>query len=57
MQPYCATMPTLRDGTLHVELEPRPASCKPRDRWLAEENSKAVAACCGPSVEKCACCG
>lgn len=57
MQLYCASMPMLRDGTLHVELEPRPASCKPRDRWLAEEKATAIAACCGPSAGKSACCG
>jgi hypothetical protein len=56
MQLYCAAMPTIRDGALHVELAPRPASCKPRDRWLAEETSKAAAACCGPSASKSACC-
>lgn len=56
MQLYCAAMPTLRDGALYVELAPRPASCKPRDRWLAEENSKAAAACCGPSAVGGACC-
>ncbi|NEI24500.1 hypothetical protein GUK30_34795 [Rhizobium leguminosarum] len=57
MQLYCASTPTLRDGALHVDLAPRPASCKPRDRWLAEENAKAVTACCGPSDGKTACCG
>ncbi len=36
MQLYCAAMPTLRARAVHVELSPRPASCKPRDRWLAE---------------------
>lgn len=35
MQLYCASVPTLRAGAVHVELSPRPASCKPRDRWLA----------------------
>jgi hypothetical protein len=57
MQLYCAATPVLRAGAVHVELEPRPASCKPRDRWLAEENR--AAACCGPSAKtsgKNACC-
>jgi len=57
MQLYCASVPNVRDGALHVELAPRPASCKPRDRWFAEENAKAGTACCGPSAGKSACCG
>ncbi len=55
MQLYCASTPVLRDGALHVELAARPASCKPRDRWLAEETRK-TAACCGPSAGASACC-
>ncbi|PDT09870.1 hypothetical protein CO670_31350 [Rhizobium sp. J15] len=55
MQLYCAAMPVLCAGAVHVELSPRPASCKPRDRWLAEESRKA-AACCGPSATGSACC-
>ncbi|MBX4929098.1 DUF6428 family protein [Rhizobium binae] len=55
MQLYSAAMPVLRGGAVHVALSPRPASCKPRDRWLAEESRKA-AACCGPSVAGSACC-
>ncbi|MBB5662858.1 hypothetical protein GGE68_001030 [Rhizobium leguminosarum] len=55
MQLYCAAMPVLRAGAVHVALSPRPASCKPRDRWLAEENRKA-AACCSPSAAGSACC-
>jgi hypothetical protein len=46
MQLYCAGAPLLKDGSVHVSLEPRPASCKPRDRWLAETNRPT--ACCGP---------
>ncbi|PDS78004.1 DUF6428 family protein [Rhizobium sp. L43] len=49
MQLYCAATPVLSAGAVHVELSPRLASCKPRDRWLAEENSKA-AVCCGPAA-------
>ncbi|MGO7427854.1 hypothetical protein ACCT09_51070, partial [Rhizobium ruizarguesonis] len=45
----------LRAGAVHVTLSPRPASCKPRDRWLAQENSKA-AACCGPQAATSGCC-
>ncbi|TCL73977.1 DUF6428 family protein [Rhizobium sp. BK251] len=55
MQLYCASLPTLRGGAVHVELLARPASCKPRDRWLAE-NTKEAAACCGPAASKSGCC-
>ncbi len=51
MQLYCAAMPTLHAGAVHVELAPRPASCKPRDRWLAEQAQ--TAACCAPTSAKC----
>ncbi|OAP36780.1 hypothetical protein AU381_20120 [Sinorhizobium glycinis] len=54
VQLYCASLPRLRDDAVHVDLAPRPASCKPRDRWLAEEKSKAET-CCGPAA-KSACC-
>jgi hypothetical protein len=53
---YCAGLPMLPGGAVHVELTARPASCKPRDRWLAEESRKAVS-CCGPAIERSACCG
>ncbi|PDT08897.1 MULTISPECIES: DUF6428 family protein [unclassified Rhizobium] len=55
MQLYCAAIPILRGGAVHVDLSPRPASCKPRDRWLAAEIRKA-AACCGPSATGSGCC-
>ncbi|PZP65316.1 MAG: hypothetical protein DI604_24725 [Delftia acidovorans] len=49
---YCATAPRLVAGTFEVTLAARPASCKPRDRWLAEEQAKS--SCCGPaSTSKC----
>ena len=36
-----------------VTLEARPASCKPRDRWLEQERRETEAqSCCGP-VSKC----
>ncbi|MBB3611640.1 DUF6428 family protein [Rhizobium sp. BK602] len=56
MQLYCAALPVQRAGALHVELEPRAASCKPRDRWLAEQQQK-TSACCAPSSANSACCG
>lgn len=55
MQLYCASLPTLRGGAVHVELLPRPASCKPRDRWLVE-NAKGGAACCGLTASQSGCC-
>ncbi len=49
---YCASAPRLVAGTFEVFLAARPASCKPRDRWLAEEQAKS--SCCGPaSTSKC----
>lgn len=54
MQLHCASLPTLRAGAVHVELSPRAASCKPRDRWLAEQEK--AASCCG-SATAAGCCG
>ena len=34
---YCASAPRLVAGTFEVVLAARPASCKPRDRWLGTE--------------------
>lgn len=51
MQLYCASSPSIRDGTIHVELLARAASCKPRDRWLAEQAH--TAACCAPTTASC----
>lgn len=50
---YCAGSPRLTAGQFEVVLAPRPSSCKPRDRWLAEE--KAKSACCGPSASQSCC--
>lgn len=55
MSLYCAAVPTHRDSALHVELSPRPASCKPRDRWLSEQQTQS--SCCSPSATGQACCG
>jgi hypothetical protein len=59
MQLYCAGAPALRHGALHVDLMPRPASCKPRDRWLAGQAETVPVACCAPSAEGSSgkCCG
>lgn len=55
MQLYCATQPTIQEGAIYVDLAPRAASCKPRDRWLAEESQKA-SAYCSPTIETGSCC-
>ncbi len=55
MQLYCPATPALHSGAVHVDLVPRPACCKPRDRWLAEENRKA-SACSGPTQQTGSCC-
>ena len=54
MRLYRAAMPTLRAGTVHVELSPRPASCKPHDRWFAEQQAQSR---CGSTADRNACCG
>jgi len=54
MQLHRASYPAIIGDEIHVDLSPRPASCKPRDRWL-EEQSKA-SACCASSARK-PCCG
>ena len=51
MQLFCANAPVAEDGALHVALTPRPASCKPRDRWLAEHKSNKTR-CCGSAAAK-----
>ena len=56
MQLYCASAPALADDALRVDLVPRPSSCKPRDRWVAEQ-AKAAAACRGPAAGSIPCCG
>jgi hypothetical protein len=54
MQLHCADAPRQTDGILSVALLPRPASCKPRDRWLEEQNR--ARACCPPPRETQQCC-
>lgn len=51
---YCAAAPRLVAGTFEVFLAARPASCKPRDRWLAEKQAKS--SCCGPATGSLKCC-
>lgn len=51
MQLHRAAAPFTGSGEIVVELSPRPASCKPRDRWLAEQ--PAARSCCGPKTAQC----
>lgn len=55
MQIYCASAPVLEDDILRVDLVPRPSSCKPRDRWLAEQTT-AASSCCAPATGISKCC-
>ena len=43
MQLYRAAAIEIEAGAVHVRLARRPASCKPRDRWLVEQNALASA--------------
>jgi hypothetical protein len=54
MQLFSADNPRVDGQVMNIDLGPRPASCKPRDRWLAEKQASA-APCCGTST-KSACC-
>lgn len=51
MQLHRAALPRIEDGQIRVPLSARPASCKPRDRWLEEQKSCSAPAgaqpCCG----------
>jgi hypothetical protein len=55
MQLHRASLPRIADSAVHVALTARPASCKPRDRWL--ENHRKPSSCCAPSGNAQACCG
>lgn len=55
MRLYKAGSPEIVDGRVRVDLAPRPASCKPRDRWL-ENRAEGRARCCGGSAPAQACC-
>jgi hypothetical protein len=53
MQLYRAGEPQIVGDQVHVVLTPRPASCKPRDRWLAEQSRLEAAGCCGSKSQSC----
>jgi hypothetical protein len=52
MQIYRAERMDISD-VVRVKLSARPASCKPRDRWLVEQTTSS---CCAPKTAK-PCCG
>ena len=55
IQLHKAAMPLFGEDAIRVELSPRAASCKPRDRWLAAQERE-QASCCGPKSDT-SCCG
>ncbi|MGV1985662.1 DUF6428 family protein [Agrobacterium sp. 22-221-1] len=55
LQLYCAASPTVWEGAVYISLEPRPASCKPRDRWLTERSISTSSSCCASTAG--VCCG
>jgi len=56
MQLHRAGAPCIVDGVVQVALSPRPASCKPRDRWL-ENQTADTESCCAPRKDAQPCCG
>lgn len=50
MQLFQAANVEIHADRIAVDLTQRPASCKPRDRWLAEQQA---ASCCTPGVQPC----
>ncbi len=53
---YRASSVAIDGDVIRVELTQRPASCKPRDRWLEAQQAEQVS-CCKPSASKQPCCG
>ena len=54
MQLYRASGLEVDGDTVRVKLTQRPASCKPRDRWLDQQ--QAQSSCCAPSPAAKPCC-
>jgi hypothetical protein len=52
---YRASSITIEDDIVRVELSQRPASCKPRDRWLLQAADQG--ACCQTKKTEKPCCG
>lgn len=57
MQLHKAAMPKATDERVLVELSPRVASCKPRDRWLTEQSTASAACCATTASAGQKCCG
>jgi hypothetical protein len=55
IQLYRAASIDVDGDAVRVALTQRPASCKPRDRWL-EQQKQSQASCCGPSSAASSCC-
>ncbi|HWK68616.1 MAG TPA: DUF6428 family protein [Rhizobiaceae bacterium] len=55
MQLHKASAPVVADSAVLVELAPRAASCKPRDRWLAGQ-AATQATCCASLAQGRQCC-
>ncbi|MCL4067407.1 DUF6428 family protein [Pseudomonas sp. GX19020] len=49
MQLFRAAAPIITSDRIQIALSPRPASCKPRDRWLEQHQSS----CCAPRASGC----
>ena len=54
MQLYRASSLEINGDTVRVELTQRSASCKPRDRWLEQQEPQS--SCCAPSANAKPCC-
>ncbi len=55
MQLYRASAIEISGDIVRVELTQRPASCKPRDRWLEQQRTE-QASCCAPAQGAARCC-
>jgi hypothetical protein len=49
MRLYRAASVEAGSDAVRVVLTQRPASCKPRDRWLQQQRATGKTGCCGPS--------
>ena len=48
MQLFATSAIEVDAATVRVSLARRPASCKPRDRWLEQQTGPRASACCAP---------
>jgi len=56
MQLYKADDIQIDGDIVRVPLSARPSSCKPRDRWLDEQQTTSTSSCCAPNSKQ-PCCG